>query len=145
MHIVTDSGTDVMLSAEERAELNIHVVPLVVTLDGVSYREGLDITPIDFYKKLEAGGGLPVTSQPSMGDFAETYRRLAATDPDILSIHISSGLSGTLNSARSAADLVPEANITHIDCKTLSAGAGWQVATAARAIRPGARWKRPWR
>jgi DegV family protein with EDD domain len=137
MHIVTDSGTDVMLSAEERAELNIHVVPLVVTLDGVSYREGLDITPIDFYKKLEAGGDLPVTSQPSMGDFAETYRRLAATDPDILSIHISSGLSGTLNSARSAADLVPEANITHIDCKTLSAGAGWQVATAARAIKAG--------
>ena len=137
MQIVTDSGTDVSLSSEECADLNIHIVPLVVTLDGKTYREGVDVQPSDFYRLLAETGSLPVTSQPSAGDFAETYRRLAATDPDILSIHITSGLSGTLNSALAGANLVPEANVTHVDAKTLSAAAGWQVDAAARALKAG--------
>jgi DegV family protein with EDD domain len=137
MHIVTDSGTDSNLSPEQAAELNVHIVPLNVTLDGRSYREGLDIQPDEFYRLLAASDNLPVTSQPSAGDFAELYRRLAATDPDILSIHMSSGLSGTLNAARAGAELVPEANVTHVDTKTLSAGAGWQVEAAARALKAG--------
>jgi DegV family protein with EDD domain len=86
---------------------------------------------------LAATESLPTTSQPSAGDFAETYRRLAAADPDILSIHISSGLSGTANAARAAADLVPEANVTVVDTKTLSAVTGWQVEAAARAVKAG--------
>jgi len=117
--------------------LNIHVVPLVVTLDGKSYREGVDIQPGEFYSLLAATDGLPTTSQPSAGDFAETYRRLAATDPDILSVHMTAGLSGTVNSARAAAELVPEANVTIVDTKTLSAAAGWQVAAADRAVKAG--------
>jgi DegV family protein with EDD domain len=134
MRVVTDSGTDVLLSAEQRTELGIQVVPLVVTLDGRSYREGVDIQPDEFYDLLAATDSLPTTSQPSVGDFADTYRRLAASDPDILSIHMTSGLSGTLNSAQSAGKLVPEANITFVDTKTLSAAAGWQVEAAARAL-----------
>jgi DegV family protein with EDD domain len=70
-----------------------------------------------------------------VGDFTETYRRLAASDPDILSIHMTSGLSGTFNAAKAAGKLVPEANITFVDTKTLSAAAGWQVEAAARALR----------
>ena len=137
MQIVTDSGTDVGLSPDEMASLNIHVVPLVVTLDGTSYREGVDIQPGEFYRLLAATDSLPITSQPSAGEFAETYRRLAATDPDILSIHISSGLSGTVNAARAGAELVPEANVTVVDTKTLSAAAGWQAEAAARAAKAG--------
>jgi len=137
MQIVTDSGTDTNLLPEQAADLNIHIVPLNVTLDGKSYREGVDIQPDEFYRLLAASDGLPVTSQPSAGDFAELYRRLVATDPDILSIHISSGLSGTINSARTGAEMVPEANVTHVDTKTLSAGAGWQVEAAARALKAG--------
>jgi len=137
MQIVTDSGVDLLLPQERLAELNIHVVPLVVTLDGKSYREGVDIQPDEFYRLLAGTDSLPVTSQPSAGDFAETYRRLAAVDPDILSIHISSGLSGTLNAARTGAGMVPEANVTVIDTKTLSAAAGWQVEAAARAAKAG--------
>ncbi len=137
MQIVTDSGVDLLLPQERLAELNIHVVPLVVTLDGKSYREGVDIQPDEFYRLLTETDSLPVTSQPSAGDFAETYRRLAAVDPDILSIHISSGLSGTLNAARTGASTVPEANVTVIDTKTLSAAAGWQVEAAARAAKAG--------
>jgi DegV family protein with EDD domain len=137
MQIVTDSGTDLGLSPEEMAELNIHIVPLVVTLDGKSYREGLDIEPGDFYDLLDASGNMPVTSQPSAGDFADVYRRLAETDPGILSVHMTSGLSGTYNSALAGAEMVPEANVTHFDTKTLSAAAGWQVKAAAQAIKAG--------
>lgn len=137
MHIVTDSGTDLRLPPEELAALNVQVVPLTVTLDGQSYREGLDIEPEEFYRLLAATTSLPVTSQPPAGAFAEVYRTLAATDPEILSMHMSSGLSGTLNSARAGAQLVPEARVTFVDAKTLSAPAGWQVEAAARAIRAG--------
>jgi DegV family protein with EDD domain len=137
MQIVTDSGTDLSLPPEQVAELNIHVVPLVVTLEGKSYREGVDIQPGEFYRLLAATDSLPITSQPSAGAFAGTYRQLAATDPDVLSIHISSGLSGTVNAARVGAEQVPEANVTIVDAKTLSAAAGWQVEAAARAAKAG--------
>ncbi len=137
MQIVTDSGTDVYLSAEECAELKIHMVPLVVTLDGKSYREGLDLTAEAFYPLLEASGNLPTTSQPSAGDFAALYRKLAEKDPEILSIHLTAGLSGTYNSAVAGAKMVPEARITHVNTKTLSAAAGWQVKAAAHALKAG--------
>ena len=137
MKIVTDSGTDIGLTMEERAELNIQVVPLVVTLDGKSYREELDITAEAFYPLLEASGNLPTTSQPSAGDFAEKYRELAKSDPEILSIHLTAGLSGTFNSAQAGAEMVPEAKITLVNTKTLSAAAGWQVKAAARAVKAG--------
>lgn len=137
MQVVTDSGTDLCLPIVQAAGLKVHIVPLVVTLDGKSYREALDIQPDEFYRLLAATNNLPVTSQPSAGTFAETYRRLAATDPDILSIHISSGLSGTVNAAHAGAAQVPEANVTIVDAKTLSAAAGWQVEAALRAVKAG--------
>ncbi|MBN1318395.1 MAG: DegV family protein [Anaerolineales bacterium] len=137
MQIVTDSGADLFISEAEKTELNIHVVPLVVSLDGKTYREGVDIQADDFYRLLDSTESFPTTSQPSAGDFSEVYQRLAAFDPDILSIHMSSGLSGTYNAARAGAEMVPEASVTHVDTKTLSAAAGWQVVNAARAIQAG--------
>jgi len=137
MQIVTDSGTDISLSSEQISELGIHIVPLIVTLEDKSYREGVDIQPEEFYRLLAATDSLPITSQPSAGDFAETYRQLAVTDPDILSIHMTSGLSGTFNAAQAGAALVSKANITIVDTKTLSAAAGWQVEAAARAAKAG--------
>jgi DegV family protein with EDD domain len=137
MKIVTDSGVDLILSPEQLDGLEIHKVPLVVTLDGKTYREGVDIQTEEFYQLLAESTNLPVTSQPSAGDFAEVYRRLAAEDPEILSIHMSSGLSGTYNSAVAGAELVPQAKVTHVDTKTLSAAPGWQVVAAARALRAG--------
>jgi len=137
MQIVTDSGTDLSLSPEQRAELNVYIIPLVVTLGGKSYLENVDIKPKEFYPLLEASDELPTTSQPSPGDFAKVYRELAQDDPDILSIHMTSGLSGTYNSAVEAAKQVPEANVTLVDTKTLSAAAGWQVEAAAKANQAG--------
>lgn len=136
MQIVSDRGMD--LSAQQMIGLdNLHLVPLLLTLDGKTYRSGEDIQPEEFYRLLEATDSFPTTSQPSAGDFADVYRRLAGRDPDILSIHISSGLSGTLNAARAGARLVPEANVTLIDTKTLSAAQGWQVEAAAHALKAG--------
>jgi DegV family protein with EDD domain len=125
------------MTPEEKKALSITEVPLVVTLDGISYREGIDIQPGDFYDLLDSSENMPVTSQPSAGDFADVYRQLAVKDPDILSIHMTSGLSGTFHSAIAGAELVPEANVTHVDTKTLSAAAGWQVQAAARALKAG--------
>jgi DegV family protein with EDD domain len=137
MEIVTDSGTDLGMSAEELEDLGIHVVPLVVTLEGKTYREGVDIEPEAFYARLALADGLPTTSQPSPGAFAEVYERIAKRGSEILSIHISSGLSGTYEASQSGARLVPDAKVTHVDTKTLSAGAGWQVRAAAHAAQAG--------
>lgn len=137
MQIVTDSGTDLWFSPEQRARFNVHIVPMVVTLDGISYRENVDIQHNEFYDLLDATDGLPVTSPPSPDTFAETYRELAKKDPDILSIHLTSGLSKTYHFAITGADMVPEANVIHVDTKTLTAAAGWQVEAAARALNAG--------
>ena len=137
MQIVTDSGTDINISSEEQKELNVHVVPLNVSLGDVTYREGVDIQPADFYPLLAETEDMPTTSQPSAGEFADVYKNILEYDQDILSIHISSGLSGTYNSAIAGAQMLPDANITVIDAKTLSAAAGWQVEAAARAIKKG--------
>ena len=137
MQIVIDSGVDIVLPDEEKQKLNYHVVPLVVSLDGGSYREDIDIQKDQFFELLETSQQMPVTSQPSVGDFADMYKELARTDPDILSIHISSGLSGTVNAARTAAEMVPEANVTVVDTMTLSAAAGWVAEAAGRAINAG--------
>ena len=137
MKIVTDSGTNVYLSDQQCADLGIQVIPLIVSLDGKTYQEGVDIRDDDFYTMLEATDSLPTTSQPSAGTFAEIYRRIAKTDPEILSIHISSGLSGTASAARAGAAMVPDAHVTVVDTKTLGAPAGWQVEAAAKAVSAG--------
>ena len=137
MQIVTDSGTDVNLSEEEMKRLSIHVVPLNVTLDGKTFQEGVDIQNEDFYPLLESSEEMPTTSQPSSGSFADLYRKLDENDPEILSIHISSGLSGTVNAAKTAAAMVPSAHVTIVDTKTLSVPAGWQVEAAARSAKAG--------
>ncbi len=137
MQIVTDSGVDIILDDKDKAGLNYHVVPLVVTLDGKSYRDNIDIRKDKFYSLLTASENMPITSQPSAGDFAEIYHQLAKTDPDILSIHLSSGLSGTVNAAQAGSKMAPEANVTVVDTRTLSAASGWMVESASRAINAG--------
>jgi len=135
MQIVTDRGAD--LSPEEAKELNIHFAPLRITLNDKSYISGVDLQPEEFYDMLSKTENFPTTSTPSQGDFVDLYRKLAKEDPDILSIHISSGLSSTLSFAQTAAEMVPEANVTFFDTKTLSCPEGWLVTAGARAVRAG--------
>ncbi len=135
MQIVSDRGMD--MSPEQLVGLDIHLVPLTIHLDGKSYVSGVDIQPDEFYTLLTSTESMPTTSLPSPGDFVTLYKQLAETDPEILSVHISSGLSGTVNAAREGASLVPEAKVTIIDTFTLSGGEGWQVEAAARAAKAG--------
>ncbi len=135
MQIVSDRGMD--MSSEQLAGLDIHLVPLTIQLDGKLYVSGVDIQPDEFYTLLTSTESLPTTSLPSPGEFATLYKQLAETDPEILSVHISSGLSGTVNAAREGANLVPEAKVTIIDTFTLSGAEGWQVEAAARAAKAG--------
>ncbi len=135
MIVVTDRGAD--LAPQQLEGLDIHFVPLTITLDGRSYISGVDIEPEEFYTLLASSQGMPTTSLPSPGEFAALYRELAQRDPEIVSVHISSGLSGTCNTAVEAAKMVPEARITVIDSFTLSGAQGWQVEAAARAARAG--------
>jgi DegV family protein with EDD domain len=137
MQIVIDSGIDLPLTPEEIRELNINIVPLLITLSGKTYRDHTDIEPAGFYPLLADKKASVATSQPNLGDFRDTYRRLAAFDPDILSLHMSSGLSGAFRTAQMASEMVPQARVTVIDTRTLSVAAGWQVEAAARAVRDG--------
>ncbi len=135
MQIVTDRAAD--LAPEQTKDLEIHYVPLRIEFEGKSYLSGIDLQPEEFYRLLSASDSYPTTSQPSAGDFAALYRTLAKRDPDILSVHVSSGLSGTIDSARTAAQMVPEANVTIFDSLTLSCPLGWQVEAAAQGIKAG--------
>ncbi len=136
MKIVTDSGFD--LSQEQMQGVEIHTLPLQINLSGKSYRSGVDINKEEFYQLLEDTEDMPTTSTPSPGEFLEIYQMVIEKDPDLLSLHISSGLSGTYNSAVTAAGMLPEANITLVDTRSLSIEMGWQVEAAIRAVKE--RW-----
>ena len=135
MKIVTDSGAD--LSFEECQQIGVTMVPLKVEVDGVSYQAGIDIDPEHFYDLMDASPTIPITSTPSIGDFSKVYEKLAEEDDEILSIHISSGLSGTFNVAKQAAEMLKNARIHLIDTLTLSAGQAWQVTAAAKMQQAG--------
>jgi DegV family protein with EDD domain len=135
MQIVTDSGFD--LAQAQIGDFKIHTLPLKITLSGISYRSGIDIQPEEFYQLLEKTDDMPTTSVPSPGEFLEIYQKAAQEDPDILSIHISSGLSGTYNSARTAAEEMANANITLVDSRSLSVEMGWQVEAAIHGVEAG--------
>ncbi len=139
MQIVTDRGADI--SPELAQELKIHFAPLHITLNGRTYVSGVDLQGEEFYEMLSQTDSFPTTSTPSQGDFVEIYKQLAKQGEEILSVHISSGLSGTLSAARTAAELVPEAKVTFFDSKTLSCPLGWMVEAAGRAARAG--WDTP--
>jgi DegV family protein with EDD domain len=134
MNIVTDCAAD--LPAEELKDLDITQAPLYI-----NFPEGeisaLDLTPDEFYDRLAAmHPAIPSTAQPSSGMFSGIYKKLAEKGKEILSIHISSGLSGTINSARLGSEEA-KADVKIWDTMTLSGGERFQVLAAARAARKG--------
>lgn len=119
--VVTDSTCQ--LTPAEAEAAGITIVPITVTIDGRDYLEGTELTAEDFYERL-AGGVRLSTSQPSPGRFVETYRRLIDAGADeIVSVHLAESSSGTLNSARVAADMV-DVPVRLIDSRTTSYGLG---------------------
>ncbi|RJF69880.1 DegV family protein [Deinococcus cavernae] len=127
--IVTDSTSD--LSPEVAARHGITVVPLYVLFDGKMHRDGLDINSAELIQGIRGGKKLPSTSQPSPAEFAATYREALQHAEQVLSIHISGQLSGTVGSARLAAQEFGE-RVTVVDSRTVSLGLGMQAVRAAQ-------------
>jgi DegV family protein with EDD domain len=134
--IVTDSLADI--PPELARTLGITVVPLTVTFGLESYRDGIDMTPEQFFARLVSEKVSPKTAQPSVGAFEEVYAALAAQGHDILSVHASSKLSGTFNSATQAAKSVHGVGIALVDTFSASLAEGLTVVAAARLAQAGA-------
>jgi len=116
--VVTDSTAD--LSPELVAARDITVVPLTVNLEGRSYLDGVDISAADFYARLAASSGMATTSQPAPGQFAEVYEKLLAVHEEVVSLHISSKLSGTFAAATKGMELVGGDRVTVVDTGQVS-------------------------
>jgi DegV family protein with EDD domain len=138
MKILTDCAAD--LPVEEARLMDITVAPLFIQFPEGEVNSS-DLSPDEFYQRLEAmQPHIPTTAQPSAGIFTGLFQKLASSGEEILSIHISSGLSGTINSARLAAEKFKESSVQVIDSLTLSGGQRFQVLAAARAVK--AAWQR---
>ena len=139
--IVTDSVAD-LPSSLYRAH-DIRVVPLHVNIDGVDYRDGIDVGPIEYLDKMAAASALPITSQPSPADFASAYEGLIAEGfTRILSLHLAGSISGTVACAELMARQVmaahPDVRIEVVDTVTASIGQGEVVLACALMAERGA-------
>jgi DegV family protein with EDD domain len=138
--IVTDSTSD--LPKEVAQELGISVVPLNVHFDLDTFKDGVDMQADQFYHRLLTSPSLPKTSAPSPGLFKECYNRLAQESQELVSIHISSKLSGTYEAALAARqEIAKTCHIEVIDSKSVTMGLGLLVITAAKAAKEGASMK----
>lgn len=133
--IVTDSTSDLGPLA---AENGIEVVPLTIRFGSEEFRDGVDLTETEFYRKLDSSTTTPITAQPTPALFASTYRRLLdAGAAQIVSLHLPGTLSGTINAASIAArEIAPDA-ITVVDTRTATAGLGMLAIDAARRAKAG--------
>jgi DegV family protein with EDD domain len=135
--IATDSTCDVPAGLFQ--ELGITVVPINIQFGTESYEDGITIDHATFYRKIEEKGILPATSQPSVGQFEQYYRQLAAAGAtDIISIHVTAKLSGTLQSAKLAKEMLAGQVAVHpFDSACGSAGLGFMTMEAARMAKAG--------
>lgn len=131
--VVTDSTSDIprQLALTEGLE----VVPLSVTIGGRTFEDG-SIDQQEFFRRMSAAHRLPTTSQPPVGAFVEAYERALTAADAVVSVHISSHLSGTIESARQAAERFGD-RVHVFDSLNLSWGLGFQALTAARAAAGG--------
>lgn len=132
--IVTDSTCD--LPPEWIDRYRITIVPVNILFGLQSFQEGIDLEPLTFYQRIQASGQLPTTAQPSIGQFREVYGRLTADRSRVLSIHLSSQLSGTWQSARLAA-LEFNGRVLSFDSRSGSVGLGLMVREAAELVEAG--------
>jgi DegV family protein with EDD domain len=116
--VVTDSTAD--LPGEWRDRYDIEVVPLKVLFGSETFRDGVDMSNEEFFRRLASSSKLPTTSAPSPGEFAELYARLAKTYESCISIHIGANLSATAEAARVGAQQVEGFPVTVIDSGTVT-------------------------
>ena len=132
--IVTDSS--ITIEPELAKDLNITIVPLTVMIDGVVYSDA-NLKEGEFLQLMKSSKNLPKTSQPPVGVFAEVFEDLSAEDVQIISIHMSHALSGTVEAARQGATLA-KADVTVVDSSFTDQAMKFQVVEAAKMAKAGA-------
>jgi DegV family protein with EDD domain len=135
VRIVTDSTAD--LTEEQQRAAGITVVPLNVHFGDEVFRDHVDLTGDEFFRRLKASSQLPRTSQPSVGVFEEAFKKLREGGDDIVAVHLSSKVSGTYNSALMAAQSVGQEAIEVVDSLTTSMALGFMALEGARLARAG--------
>ncbi|MBN1148548.1 MAG: DegV family protein [Anaerolineales bacterium] len=133
--IVTDSTAHI--PAHLVAQYNIHVIPLTLNWEGQSLLDIVDITPQAFYERLKTAREMPTTSQPSVQQFHDLFAKIAGEAEAIVGVFLSEELSGTLASARSAAQEMKGLPIEIVDSRSSSMGLGFMALAAARAAERG--------
>ncbi|MDW0109582.1 DegV family protein [Sporosarcina aquimarina] len=132
--VVTDSTAD--LTKEEIEEYGITIVPLSIHIDGEVYTDLVDIQPVEFLEKMAVSHELPKSSQPSAGTFSQVYDELGKDGSEVISIHMTGGMSGTVKSAEAAADMT-DTVVTVLDSRYISHALTFQVIEAAKMAKQG--------
>ena len=128
--IVTDSVSDI--PSDLAKSLDITMVPLTVNFGVESFLDGVEITPKEFFEKIETAPSLPTTAAPSIGAFTEVYKDLTGKGHEVVSLHVSGKLSATLSSATQAAAELGNEHISVVDTQAVSAMEALIVTAAAR-------------
>lgn len=134
--VLTDSTAD--LRADVRDRFDLSVVPLLVNWDGQSYRDGIDLTNREFYRRLRTSKSLPKTGAPSLAAFESAFREGLEQHAELVSVNLASKLSGTFEVAHKAAQNVDPKRIAVVDSGTVSVGLGWLAEMAATWAADGA-------
>jgi DegV family protein with EDD domain len=134
--VVTDSTGYIPKDLIE--QYDISVAPQVVIWAGETLRDDIDIKPIEFYERLETAREMPTTSQVTIGEFSSIFGQLHGDGYQIFAVLISEKLSGTIDSARQAKQMLPDARIEIFDSKTAAMALGFQALAVARAAADGA-------
>ncbi|GGP06966.1 DegV family protein [Oceanobacillus neutriphilus] len=137
MKIAVMSDSTAYIAPEDREKYRIHMVPLSVTFQDGSYREELDITAEEFYQKLADSKELPSTSQPSIGEITKKLEELAEDYDAVISIHLSSGISGTYQTMVSAGEMVEGIDVYAYDSEISCMIQGFYALEAAAMAQAG--------
>ena len=129
--VVTDSTA--YIPSALLAQYQIQVIPLNVIFGEVTLLDGVDISPDEFYEKLKTSKVIPTTSQPSPAAFRDVYEKILDEGRDIISIHISEKLSGTIDSATQAKQMLAVENIEVVDSKLTSMAMGFPVLATCKS------------
>lgn len=134
--VVTDSTSDIPVHFRE--ELGIEMVPLSINFENETVLDGVDLSPEQYVERLRTLDKLPSTAQPTVEQFQTAYKKGLDAGMDVICITISTGLSGTFNSASLAAEQLDPERIKVVDSLKASTSLGWVVVEAARAAQGGA-------
>lgn len=133
--IVTDTACNITPKMAE--EMGVYLLPLEIMIDGQTYKDGYDISTKEFYEKMPNAKSIPTTSQPLPGAALELYQKLGEEYDEILSIHLGSNVSGTVQTLKLIGKELDSAKVTTYDTKLVSLPAGYLVKEAKKMVEEG--------